>query len=181
MKKYIHKIVNTRKHRGGGASDFATGFYSEPRIVVDMSKYTAQNDVIARPESNYIAGNNLVKLNDPFSVVAAPYPMTTVGGGKTRRQQSRNSKSKSKSKKNRKSKSKSKSKRGRGRGSKREIKRGGGASQWGQMFYSQDDVSQMSVTPHDAERLWIKGTEVAQDATLHAIDRGLGLPSFSNF
>lgn len=169
MKKYIHKIVkntHTRKHRGGGGSDFATGFYSEPRIAVDMSKYSAQNDVIARPESNYIAGNNLVKLNDPFSVVAAPYPMTTVGGGKTRRQQSRK-------KKNSKRESK--------RGSKRGIKRGGGASQWGQMFYTQDDVSQMSVTPHDAERLWIKGTEVAQDATLNAVNRGLGLPSFSNF
>ena len=168
MKKYIHKIVKKtqkRKHRGGGASDFATGFYSEPRIAVDMSRYAAQNDIIAKPESNYIAGNNLVKLNDPFSVVAAPYPMTTVGGGKTRSKQSRKSRKNRKNTKN---------------GIKKGIKRGGGASQWGQMFYSQDDISQMSVTPHDAERLWIKGTDVAGDVTSNAINMGFGLPSFRN-
>ena len=55
---------------------------------------------------------------------------------------------------------------------------GGGASQWGQNFYSQDDISQMSVTPHDAERLWIKGTDTATET---AVNMGIGLPSFRNY
>jgi hypothetical protein len=49
---------------------------------------------------------------------------------------------------NKKRKSKSKS------NSKSNKYNGGGSSQWGQMFYTQNDISQMSVTPHDAERLW---------------------------
>lgn len=144
--------------RGGGASDFATGFYSEPRIAADMSRFNAQNSIIAKPESNYIMGNNLAKLNDPFSVVAAPYPMTTVGGGKSKRKSKKQSKKRS--------------------GKRSAVAVGGGASQWGQIFYSQDDISQMSVTPHDAERLWIKGTDVATET---AVNMGLGLPSFRNY
>jgi hypothetical protein len=116
-----------QRQRGGGSSDWQGQFYNSPQIPTNMDYLAERNHLIAQPDSNYLRGDNFAKLNDPFSMVAAPYPMASIGGGSRRR--------------------------GNRRGS-RNRQHGGGASQWGANFYSWNDPSAMSVKPHDAERLW---------------------------
>ena len=140
--KHSKKQRKSHRQRGGGGSDWQGQFYDSPQIPANMDYLAERNHLIAQPDSNYLRGDNFAKLNDPFSMVAAPYPMASVGGGRQRGHRSSE-----------------------GRRNQRGRQHGGGASQWGANFYSWNDPSTMSVKPHDAERLW----QVVDDEQLQGV------------
>lgn len=120
------------KQQNGGwtSSDWGTSFYGGFPINPDINRFTNQNNIISKPDHNYLNTDNFAKLNDPFSMVAAPYPFVQNGGIK----KTKKSKKKIKLNKNHK---------------------GGGSSQWGSMFYNFNDPNQYETTLHDNEKLFI--------------------------
>jgi len=143
--KHSKKQRQLQRQRGGGSSDWHGQFYDSPQIPTNMDYLAERNHLIALPDSNYLRGDNFAKLNDPFSMVAAPYPMSSVGGGSRRGRRSQRGRRSSEGRRHR--------------------QHGGGASQWGANFYSWNDPSTMSVKPHDAERLW----QVVDDEQLQGV------------